>query len=136
MMMDCDYEVKDCVAETEEIIYRPAGVGIRFWAYLIDLIVILAFINLFISHSLESMALNLAFVGIGLSSFGVLASLYFLLMTKIFGQTIGKMIVGIRVIGTDGAPPDWSSLIFREVIGRFIAQLAGTHLGYLSLIHI
>ncbi len=66
MMMDCDYEVKDCVAETEEIIYRPpAGVGIRFWAYLIDLIVILAFINLFISHSLESMALILAFRRIG-----------------------------------------------------------------------
>lgn len=131
--MDNKTGFQDSVKLTEEIVYRPAGVALRFGAYLIDLIIIFALTNLFLPNTMadENTFRNLAFIGIGASAFGVLASLYFLLMTRIFGQTIGKMIMGIKVIGTDGFPPGWSSLFFREVIGRFISQMAGVHLGYI-----
>jgi uncharacterized RDD family membrane protein YckC len=46
---------------------------------------------------------------------------YFVLMTKIFGQTIGKMVFGLKVVTLDGKPLSWSTILFREWIGRFIS---------------
>ena len=46
---------------------------------------------------------------------------YFIVMTKLCNQTVGKMIFGIRVISKDGAKLKWSTVIFREWIGRFIS---------------
>ena len=42
-------------------------------------------------------------------------------MTKLCNQTVGKMIFGIRVISKDGAKLKWSTVIFREWIGRLIS---------------
>ncbi|WP_324777878.1 RDD family protein [Virgibacillus senegalensis] len=48
---------------------------------------------------------------------------YFLLMTKFFGQTLGKMLFGLRVIREDDGSLTWSDLLFREVVGRFIHRV-------------
>ncbi len=133
LLTDNETGFRDSGKMTGETVYRPAGVSTRLGAYLIDLIVVFALTNLFIPGALGNgkTSGNLAFWGVGASAFGVLASLYFLLMTGLSGQTIGKMILGIKVIGIDGSPPGWSSLFFREVIGRFISQAAGIQLGYI-----
>jgi uncharacterized RDD family membrane protein YckC len=50
---------------------------------------------------------------------------YFLLMTRYFSQTLGKMIFAIKVIPAeaDGGKLNWLTLLFREIVGRFISKL-------------
>ncbi|MBO1001431.1 RDD family protein [Pseudogracilibacillus auburnensis] len=106
--------------------YKYAGFWMRFWAYLIDVIIVFSLNGLLLSP--------LAFINNGypieLSLWtvnGILGAIvyyiYFLLMTKYFGQTIGKMILGIRVISESSDSLSWNDLVFREVVGRFIYNI-------------
>ncbi|MDN8814719.1 RDD family protein, partial [Staphylococcus aureus] len=47
--------------------------------------------------------------------------LYFVLLTKFFKQTIGKMICNIRVERIDRQSLTWADVLFREWIGRIIS---------------
>src|SRR5699024_6133156 len=47
--------------------------------------------------------------------------IYFVLMTKFFKQTIGKMIWNIRGERLDRQPLSWSDVLLREWIGRIIS---------------
>ncbi len=47
---------------------------------------------------------------------------YFVLMTKAFGQTLGKMVFGLKVVDERGEPLTWLTVLFREVVGKFIAK--------------
>lgn len=100
-----------------------AGFWIRFWAYLIDLVVLFSLNGILLSPLMfvenDPIYLTNFFTLQGLLS-ALTSYLYFLLMTKAFGQTLGKMILGVKVVRTDGAPLTWSDLLFREVVGRFI----------------
>ncbi|MBO1915381.1 RDD family protein, partial [Microvirga sp. 3-52] len=49
--------------------------------------------------------------------------LYFALMTKYLQQTVGKIIMGIKVVSNDHSQLSWNTIIFREIIGRFISKL-------------
>lgn len=102
--------------------HRLAGFWMRFWAFLSDLIIIfslngiilspLQFINKGTEITLSAWTLK-GILG------GLIFYLYFLIMTKKLGQTVGKMIFGLKVIRVDQKPLRWSDLIFREVIVRF-----------------
>ncbi|PKH11394.1 RDD family protein [Planomicrobium sp. MB-3u-38] len=111
----------------EEVMFyerKPAGFWIRFWAYLIDLLVI---------SGVTSILLKPAFALIGVSvdstnwyaAFTILSALlfytYFVLMTKFFSQTVGKMIFAIKVVSLKKDSLDWGTLLFREWIGRLIS---------------
>lgn len=111
----------------EEVMFyerKPAGFWIRFWAYLIDLLVI---------SGVTSILLKPIFALIGLSvdssnwyaPFAILSALlfytYFVFMTKFFSQTVGKMIFAIKVISLKKDSLDWGTLLFREWIGRLIS---------------
>ncbi|GAB2540630.1 RDD family protein [Gracilibacillus alcaliphilus] len=112
--------------EPQVTTHRYAGFWMRFWAYLVDSIIVLsisgillvpfAFIN-------EGKPLTIGFWTVNGILTAVIFYLYFLLMTKFFQQTLGKMIFGLRVIREDDQPLKWSDLIFREVIGRFIYRI-------------
>ncbi|MEH7108198.1 RDD family protein [Bacillus sp. JJ1764] len=109
-----------------------AGFWMRFWAYLLDLVVV---------GSIERIVMNPIFRGLGLSLSehslfapvtivsAVIFYLYFVLMTKFFRQTLGKMVFGLKVIGVNQDTLSWGTIIFREWIGRFIS--ATIILGYL-----
>ncbi|MBI3261282.1 RDD family protein [Candidatus Berkelbacteria bacterium] len=56
--------------------------------------------------------------------------LYFVLTTKYFGATFGKMAFGMEVRRVDGKPLDWTTVILREVIGKTISTITGL-LGFL-----
>lgn len=115
-------------------LYRAAGFWIRLLAFAIDLGVI-ACLNailwdailpggvkqLFIYEIIKTNTLFLGLTGIA----------YFILMTYYFQQTLGKMITGIQVIQRSGEPLSWTSVIFRELVGRSLSQLMGLNLGYL-----
>ena len=42
-------------------------------------------------------------------------------MTKFFNQTLGKMVFGLKVLTIENKKPNWSTILFREWIGRFIS---------------
>lgn len=104
---------------------RYAGFWMRFWAYITDLIVVFSVNGILLSP--------LKFIGDGGMEIGfwtlngvlsaVVFYIYFLLMTKWRGQTLGKMLFGLRVVREDGQPLRWSDLFIREVIGRFIHRV-------------
>lgn len=107
----------------EAIDHAHAGFWLRFLAYLIDVIVVFSIKGFLLSpfkFMNEGFPIDIGFWTVngllGMTTF----YLYFLLMTKGFNQTIGKMILRIQVVKEDGSKLGWSDLIFREVIGRFI----------------
>ncbi|MEK5325298.1 RDD family protein [Aeribacillus sp. FSL M8-0254] len=114
-----------------DISYHFAGFWMRFWAYLLDLIVVSSVIRI---------VANPLFLLIGLeksdfifSPYRILSALfffsYFILMTKFLGQTLGKMVFGLRVISLKNDKLTWIDVFFREWIGRYISKV--TWIGYL-----
>lgn len=100
-----------------------AGFWIRFWAYLIDAIIVFS-LNGIVLAPVAFFRTAPIFDWQVISVIGILSGivyyLYFLLMTKLFQQTLGKMVMGIKVISTTRDKLVWSDLFFREVIGRFM----------------
>lgn len=105
--------------------YRFAGFWMRFWAYILDLIVIGSFDRLLINPIFRILDIPLIdtqrFAPISIAT-AVTFYAYFVLMTKFFQQTIGKMVFGLKVIGLDSRDLSWKTILFREWIGRFISS--------------
>ena len=109
--------------------FRPkyAGFWTRFWAFTIDLLVLYAISGILIKPIFRVVGIDISNPSFLLfSPYKVTALLllflYFALMTKFMGQTVGKMIMGIRVVAKNGAPLTWGTILFREVFGRFISK--------------
>jgi uncharacterized RDD family membrane protein YckC len=59
----------------------------------------------------------------------VFATVYTIVLHALFGQTLGKMIVGVRVVGgEDGVPPSFGASLLRYV--AYFASCATLGLGY------
>ncbi|PMC37194.1 hypothetical protein CJ195_13330 [Bacillus sp. UMB0899] len=103
-----------------------AGFWIRFWAYLVDLLVI-GSVNRIIIYPLFSL------IGLDTSDSFIFSPVsiataityfaYFVFMTKFLNQTLGKMIFGLKVVSKDGRNLNWGTIIFRELIGRYISKI-------------
>ncbi|AOV09128.1 hypothetical protein BI350_06475 [Sporosarcina ureilytica] len=109
--------------------YKPklAGFWTRFWAYCIDLIVLSSIGGLFIKpifRVLDIPVTNPSFLFFTPYKITLLivTLLYFLLMTKYLQQTVGKIVLGIKVTAKNEEKLTWGTLVFREVIGRFISK--------------
>jgi len=113
-------------------IIRYAGFWMRFWAYLLDLIVVGSIERLLINPLFRALDISLTefnmFAPISIAS-AVIFYLYFVLMTKYFKQTLGKMVFGLRVIDLKNEQLSWGTILFREWIGRFIS--ATVIIGYI-----
>lgn len=114
--------------EQSQTSYKYAGFWMRFWAYLVDLIVIFS-INGFILSPLKFMnegtMIQLGYWTVNGLVAATVYYLYFLLMTKFFSQTIGKMVFGLKVVNEKEGPLKWTDLIFREIVGRLIYNVLG-----------
>lgn len=88
----------------------------RVVAFLIDSLVITGLINLFFSMwSFTSL------ISFGIST--AIYCLYFAGLTLIFkGQTLGKMIMGLRTVRLDGYNLKLSDIFFREIVSRIIQR--------------
>ncbi|MCR6111650.1 RDD family protein [Bacillus sp. A301a_S52] len=119
-------EGQDINSDTAEEIAIPyAGFWMRFWAYVVDSIVVwsingLLFVPLM---ALTGMA-NVTWGAIALAAIvvSIVSFVYFSIMTKKLGQTLGKLIFGIKVYSYDKQELTWLDVIFREVVGRYIHQ--------------
>ncbi|WP_276210400.1 RDD family protein [Heyndrickxia coagulans] len=103
---------------------RYAGFWMRFWAYLLDLLVVASVKWLVIHPIFRLSGLSLTedkiYAPITVASAVVFYG-YFVLMTKFFGQTLGKMVFGLRVVPVNHPGPlKWSTVLFREWIVRYV----------------
>ncbi|MCH1627590.1 RDD family protein [Ferdinandcohnia quinoae] len=105
---------------------RYSGFWMRFWAYLLDLIVIGSINRILIYPIFRALDISLSereiFSAASIAT-AVIFFLYFVLMTKFFNQTLGKMVFGIKVVSLGQQPLTWNTVIFREFLGRYIAKL-------------
>ncbi|WP_412992224.1 RDD family protein [Neobacillus sp. 3P2-tot-E-2] len=112
------------IQEPDPVSIRFAGFWMRFWAYLLDLIVIGSIERLIINPLFRILEIPLVefnmFAPITIAS-AIIFYLYFVLMTKYFNQTLGKMVFGLRVVDLQSEKLSWGTILFREWIGRFIS---------------
>jgi uncharacterized RDD family membrane protein YckC len=122
--------LSDSVVQQDELSSYPtaglrfAGFWMRFWAYLLDLVVIGSVERIIINPLFRTLDISLfefnMFAPISIAT-AITFYLYFVLMTKIFKQTLGKMVFGLKVIDLAGNELTWGTILFREWIGRFIS---------------
>ncbi|WP_078579522.1 RDD family protein [Salipaludibacillus agaradhaerens] len=109
----------------EEITILYAGFWMRFWAYAVDSIVVWS-INgvLFVPLMALTGVANVTWGTIALAAIvvSIVSFVYFSIMTKMLGQTLGKLIFGIKVYSYDKEELTWLDVIFREVVGRYLHQ--------------
>lgn len=102
---------------------KTAGFWIRFWAFLTDGLIVGAIISIFIKPIFYFLGLDLFssdwYAPITIVS-GIIYYGYFILMTKFWQQTIGKMIFGIKVKPLKEEKLSWGTVLFREFVSRFI----------------
>ncbi|NSN06879.1 RDD family protein [Enterococcus faecalis] len=117
--------------------YFYAGFWLRFFAFVIDLLCINILISATIGlvYKLIGLEMNSSLITIyGFLSL-VIYLTYFVLLTKLnAGQTIGKMIFGLRVISFEEDTLSWQTVLIRELICRFILKTFFFSVGYLVTI--
>ncbi len=98
------------------------GFWIRLGAAVIDTI-LLAVVNLILRAIVPNDGVELLL--------SIAAHLgYYIVMTAWRGQTVGKMVVGIQVVDSQGNIPGIGSVLLREIVGKFLSGIA-IGLGYL-----
>ncbi len=97
-----------------------AGRGARFAAFVVDVIVVAAFLALLNAIGVvERGSGNAPVNAIQL----VLGWTYFVALTAAFGQTIGKGALGIKVVDLDGEKPPMGAVLMRETVGKIVSAI-------------
>lgn len=128
-VVDVRHQEENPVDNKEQTLprYQFAGFWMRLWAFLLDSITVFALNGMLIYPLLTITGIGEWITIASYSGEALLSALvfflYFAIMTKKYGQTIGKMVFGLRVISKDGDELSWSQIIFREGVGRFIHQV-------------
>lgn len=111
--------------------YEAASFGQRAGAYIIDYIIITVAQVFFIGgmsfiFSDSDVGALLGYLPLAMASFGL-----WIYMPKVNnGQTIGKSLIGIRIINKDGSPLSWGTLMLRNWVGYWLSG-AILYIGFL-----
>ncbi|MBF0713684.1 RDD family protein [Gemella sp. GH3] len=98
-----------------------AGFWIRIFAFIIDCIIIFCLGTILNTITFGLLDIHLPYnISDQTLIFVLTYYLYFLLMTYILSQTLGKMIIGVKVEKNVGGKLSFIDAFFREVIGRYI----------------
>lgn len=99
-----------------------AGFWIRFWAYVADLAVIWGLKQFFVTPFMYLFNWEGdQFLSLPTLLSAAIFYSYFVFMTKFFHQTLGKMIFGLKVVPLKEDRLSWTTVLFREWIGRYIS---------------
>lgn len=96
----------------------------RFIAYIIDVLLINSVASVVTTiYTLFGWSDSGASFGLFSVTSLVLYLAYFSVLTKFTnGQTLGKMIMGLRVVSLDHEELSWSDVLTRELVGRYIQK--------------
>ena len=111
-----------------------AGFWTRFVAYVIDMIVIYAISSLLntFSFGLLNKQLDFPILGEESLSYVIVMFTYFIAMTYFFSQTLGKMIMKIKVETNRGEKLSLADVVYRELVGRLLTIFLA-NLPYLAI---
>ena len=111
-----------------------AGFWSRVVAFLIDLIVVYATASLLntLSFGLLNKQLDFPILGEESLSYVIVVFTYFIAMTYFFSQTLGKMIMKIKVETNKGDKLSFTDVIYRELVGRLLTIFLA-NLPYLAI---
>lgn len=95
---------------------KYAGVGLRAVAVIIDSVILffLAYLTALFTGSTTKTGFELQggpFFLLLLISFG-----YYIVMEAVWAGTLGKLLIGLRVVKEDGSKIDWSKSLIRNVL--------------------
>jgi uncharacterized RDD family membrane protein YckC len=99
---------------------RYVGVGRRFLAILVDL-VILGVIEYVISLAFGGVQTGSGSVSVSLTGFpaliiAIIPALYYIVLEALMGGTLGKTLLGIRIVAEDGSRIGWGASIIRNLL--------------------
>lgn len=134
-MLETETKATEDVKPTVTAYVGYAGFWVRFWAFIIDMIVVSS-LNRIIVYPLFRW-LDIPIHDVDMLSMTAISTaavmyIYFIIMTKLLGQTLGKMVFGLKVVAETESSLSWSAVIFRELIGKFISETV-FFLGYISI---
>jgi len=110
------------------------GVGRRFLASLIDgvLLSIVSGIILFVFHSGTASTadggVSYNASGPGVALVYIIPIVYYIVLEATMGGTLGKRMLGLRIVKLDGSPISWGESIIRNLL-RIIDGIGGYLLG-------
>lgn len=115
-------KIKITTTQNIEIEYELATIFDRILAWLIDSVILVAYVGIAIIVVVAAREE----LGMGATSIILVpALLYHLLMELIFqGQSVGKMALRIRVVRVDGSPPNFGNYVLRWIFRLLETNLA------------
>ncbi len=119
---DTDVLTRDAPAGSEEatVMENIAGRGVRFAAFIVDGVALGAFWG--VLHAIGIVELGSGDAPVDIIQ-PVLSVVYFVVLTVGFGQTIGKMALGIKVVDADGDTPPMGAVLMRETVGKAVSAM-------------
>ena len=121
-----------------------AGAGVRFCAYIIDQIILLMVVAMLagvfgilgLLGLDEILEYKLIFqFTVSAIIYFIVKKIYFVAFTYTSGQTVGKKLFRIKVVNDDMTKASFWSVLYREVIGRYLCGLKEVvWVGYLVML--
>ena len=109
------------VFEEKDFAYAYSSFGLRFLAYMIDMMVISAIVSIgkfIFPIDSEAKVLGLVLTDV---IYTIVSLAYFTVLSLITrGQSLGKIITGLRVVSVGGGNLSTSQILIREIAGRYI----------------
>lgn len=124
-------------AQNVNLDYKLIGVGERFVAFLIDGLILLTYMTIMENLvNLSSIFDTDDWTRIGFQSLLMLPAFFYSVLCHIIfgGQTVGKMILKIKVVRLDGAPTQWYNLLVRWMLRIVDIWLFFASIGVLSIL--
>lgn len=112
-----------------------AGFWTRFIAYVLDMIVIYSLASLLntVSFGVLNRQFDFPILGEESLSYVIVMFTYFISMTYFFSQTLGKMIMKIKVETNRGDKLSFADVVYRELVGRLLTIFLA-YLPYLAVV--
>ena len=112
-----------------------AGFWTRFIAYVLDMIVVYSLASLLntVSFGVLNRQFDFPILGEESLSYVIVMFTYFISMTYFFSQTLGKMIMKIKVETNRGDKLSFADVVYRELVGRLLTIFLA-YLPYLAVV--
>jgi len=117
-------QVYSGISREEAAVVQYGGFWKRFLAFFIDAIllsIVVGFFSNFLRYSFNAFFLR-----------AFLVPAYFIFMTNQYGATLGKMVLGLKVVSVDGGELKFVNILIRETVGKFVSGLI-LGIGYLMI---